>query len=701
MTIQRDQRITDSHLKRKAIIYVRQSSARQVKLNTESLKFQLALRERAISFGWNDPFVIDDDLGISAGGYSERPGFQKMLTMVTIKEVGIILCVDASRLSRNSKDWAHLFELCGFFNTLVADYEQVFDINAPNDRMVLGIKGTMSELELSILKMRLKSGAIQKARRGELKFILPPGYCYDYNNFIVMDFDARIREAIHLMFIQFRRHTSIRQLTDWYITNNIHFPVRRVGRDNPIVWEAPKYGNLKTLLRNPIYAGVYAYGRSKTVYEYRDGSLIRKIIDNVPHDQWQVFIKDHHEAYISWEEFLDFQTKISQNRPRWKMDENLCAIRQGLALLVGLLRCGHCGGKLYVTYKTNKNLSAMYFCRGFNKAVPKKCLSFGAHFVDKAICEELLKALEPAAIEAGFKAVESAESHSNEKLKMAELEVQNAQYHAQRAFEQYDLVDPKNRLVASSLEERLNARLVDLKQAREKLSSLKQVESHLTEADKQTIIKLSQDFRKVWHHDKTDPASKKQLLRLFIKEIIVTHDAGLLHFVIHWQGGVHTRVSVKKRKTPIGNKANSTLIEKVRKLCQRIDDSEIARVLNMLGESTPTGLRWSKDRVAQFRKHHGIRAQRHKKDKSFTAEKAAEYLGISRRGLSKLVKTGLIDKNQVMSFAPWEISREQLDSEEVQRAVLNLRNTGRLFPDNGCSKDQMELFSIEQGTLKT
>jgi len=694
MEIQKDQRISDSHLRRNAIIYIRQSSPQQVKFNTESQKLQFSLREKAISFGWTHPIVIDEDLGVSAAGYSKRLGFQRVLTMVTMKQVGILFSLDASRLSRNSKDWAHLFELCGFFDTLVADIDQIFNLNIPNDRLVLGIKGTISELELSTLKLRLKQGAIQKARRGELKSILPPGYCYDHNDQIVIDPDDRVKQAINLLFSQFRKHTSVRQLAHWYIENNISFPVRQIGKHNPITWKIPKYGNLKTLLHNPIYAGVYAYGRRQTTYQYKDGSLVKKISDPLPRDKWQVFIKDHHEPYISWEEFLDIEAKILQNRPRWDMDENLGAIREGLALLVGLLRCAHCGKKLYVSYKTKNHPSAMYFCRGYNQENPKRCLSFGSHFADKYVSEELIKALEPAALEAGFTAVERIESENNENIKMARLELQNAEYQAERAFEQFDLVDPKNRLVAASLEQRLNARLAEIKRAREKLSNLKQTERTLTEEEKESILCLSRDFKQVWHHEKTDPVLKKQLLRLFIQEIMVNHDVdkSMLHLIIHWQGGVHTKLSIKKRKTPIGSKADESLVEKVKKLAMRIDDSEVARVLNMSGEKTPKGLRWSKDRVKQFRKHHHIKCHKKKNPDAFTAEKAAKYLGISRRALNTLVKRGLIETNQVMSFAPWEIAREQLDSDQVRQAIKNLRNTGRLFLNDGFSRNQIELF---------
>lgn len=695
MNLQRDQRINDSHLKRDAIIYIRQSSPTQVKMNTESLNLQLALREKAISYGWNNPIVIDDDLGISAGGFADRPGFQRLLTMITMKQVGVIFCYDASRLSRNSKDWAHLFELSGFFDTLIADVDQIYNLNHPNDRMVLGIKGTISELELSILKLRMKQGSIEKARRGELKFNLPSGYIYDNNSKIVTDPDTRVRKAIYRLFSEFKKHTSVRQLALWYLENNISFPVRRIGATTTIAWEIPKYNNLRTLLLNPIYAGVYAYGRRQTFCEYRNGTLIKRISDYLPFEKWQVLIKNHHEAYISWEEFLDIHKKISQNRPRWKMDENLCAIREGLALLVGLMRCGHCGNKLYVSYKTKKRPSAMYYCRGVEKhQSPTRCLAFGAHFIDKYISTELLKALEPAGVEAGFAAVEMAESENSEKLEMARLEVENAEYQAQRAFEQYDLADPKNRLVTATLEERLNTKLLELNKAREKFSEIEQSNRNLSEDEKESILELSRNFKEVWYHEKTDPVLKKQLLRLFIQEIIVKHDAdtNMLHMIIHWQGGVHTKVSVKKRKVSVGKKADVSLIEKVKKLAGRIDDAEIARVLNMSEEVTPSGLRWNKDRVTQFRRHHHIKNRKRNREDIFTSEKAVEYLGISRRALTKLVDNGLIETNQVMRFAPWEIKREDLDSENVRQAIEQLRKTGRLFPDKGCSGNQMELF---------
>jgi len=489
-----DQRISDVHLSRKAVIYVRQSSSQQVKAHKESIKMQLSLKERAIDYGWQEPTVIDSDLGVSASGFAERPGFQRLLTMITMKEVGIIFSLDASRLSRNSKDWAQLFELCSYFETLIADHEQIYNLNNPSDRLIIGVKGSMSEMELSTIKLRLKEGSIQKEKRGELKITLPPGYIYDQNNKIVTDPDKRVRVAITQMLSLFKKNTSIRQLAKYYHKYEITFPVRTIQAGKALIWKVPNYGQISYVLHNPTYAGVYAYGRKKTVSEYKDGKLIKKRVKVDSFEDYQVFIKDNHEEYISWEEFLDNQEKISQNGARWKMKDNLCSIREGLALLPGLLRCGHCGKRLYVSYNNSKEPSASYYCKVDTLANIPGCLRFGSKFVDNCITGELLKALKPAAVESGIAAIKLSEIKNQEKIKIAQVELENAQYQSQRAFDQYNQVDPNNRLVASTLESRFNDSLLKVKKAEERLLTLKKTVRMLTDDEKSYIHHLSQNF---------------------------------------------------------------------------------------------------------------------------------------------------------------------------------------------------------------
>ena len=335
-------RIAKRHLERNAIVYVRQSDPRQVRENVESTLLQRGLRGRAIEMGWPTPKVVEDDLGISASGFADRPGFQWMMAQVTMRRIGIIFCIEASRLSRNSSDWAQLFEMCGFFDTLVADVQQIYDVSIPNDRLVLQIKGTVAELELSSLRTRLRAGLEAKAARGELKMLLPSGYAYDADDQIVIDPDERVQQAIRSMFEQFEHATSVRQLAMSYRDSKTLFPIRKPRKKEGVMWELPQRYVLHKLLSHPIYAGVYARGRSQTYVDYSDGKLVKRTKRVMSPDEWKVCIRDHHEAYISWQRFQDNQAKLAEARPRWTMDDNLTAVREGRALLAGLVRCGRC-----------------------------------------------------------------------------------------------------------------------------------------------------------------------------------------------------------------------------------------------------------------------------------------------------------------------------------------------------------------------
>lgn len=355
-----------------------------------------------LSSGWSTPKLVEDDLGITASGFAERPGFQWMLTQVTLRKVGIIFCIEASRLSRNSSDWAQLFELCGYFDTLVADEQQVYDVSIPNDRLVLQIKGTVAELELSSLKTRLRAGLEAKAARGELRVLLPPGYVYDANDQIVIDPDQRVQQAIRSMFEKFEQATSVRQLALAYRDTATLFPIRKSRKRGALVWELPQRYVLHKLLSHPIYAGVYSHGRTQSYVDFADGKLVKRTKRISSSDEWKVCIRDHHEPYITWEQYQDNQLKLADASPRWAMDDNRCAVRDGRALLAGLLRCGHCGRKLRVIY--NRKSSAMYHCDGAGPRGTNRCQSFGGKYVDEKVAEQVCQAVESLAIEAAQRA---------------------------------------------------------------------------------------------------------------------------------------------------------------------------------------------------------------------------------------------------------------------------------------------------------
>jgi DNA invertase Pin-like site-specific DNA recombinase len=688
------QRIAKRHLERSAIVYVRQSDPRQVRDHTESTLLQRGLRERAIEMGWGTPKLVEDDLGVSASGFADRPGFQWMLTQVTLRKVGIIFCIEASRLSRNSSDWAQLFELCGYFDTLVADVQQVYDVSIPNDRLVLQIKGTVAELELSSLKARLRAGLEAKAARGELKVLLPSGYTYDAEDQIVIDPDTRVQQAVRSMFDRFDQATSVRQLALSYRNTQTLFPIRKPGKRGGIVWELPQRYVLHKLLSHPIYAGAYVRGRSQTYIDYADGKLVKRTKRVICQDQWGVCITEHHQAYISWQRYRDNQAKLAEARPRWTMDDNRCAVRDGRALLAGLMRCGHCGRKLRVVY--NRNSSALYYCDGAAPRGTKGCLSFGAKYVDDEVGRQLCRAMEPVAIEAAERAFALEEQQREQGAAQARLRVQAAQYAADRAFEQYDLADPKNRLVVDNLEKRLNEKLAEVRSAQSDLERRLEHDPPLSEQQRAALRSLSRDFPRLWHHPRTPTPLRKQLLRLAIREVVVQRDDEQLSVAVHWAGDTCTNVRINKRATPVGSRTDPSLTELVCRLAQTLDDGEIARILNMKKLSTPRDLRWTKDRVQSFRSQHRIKqCTPIDNPAALTGQQARGYLGIGYNGLLALIRRGAIHTNQVTDFAPWRLSRAELDSPQVRALVATLKSAGRLPPQEGSPHGQEDLFAVK------
>lgn len=692
MNAKHNHRINQNHLSRLAVVYVRQSSQDQVRTHKESLALQLGLRERALEWGWAQPILIDDDLGVSAGGFANRPGFEKVLSLVVQRDVGIILSVDVSRLSRNSRDWAYLLELCGHFHTLIADTEQVYDLSKPNDRLLLGIKGTISEMELNTQRMRLQAGLEAKAARGELRLNLPSGYVYDSLDKMVMDPDRRVQAAINQMFEQFDRCTSIRQLALWYRDTKTLFPVKKIQINSVIHWEIPTSSTFRKLLIHPIYAGAYVFGRRVTTVECVDGSLLKRQSKYLPPEECRVCIRDHHPAYISWDRLQANLKRIAENRPRWTMQQNRGAIRDGLALLSGLLRCGQCGGKIYVSYAKK---SALYSCDGGHVKNSRRCLCFGSHLIDKRVGEELCRAVEPLAVEAALTAVEEKECRRRQQIESARMRVKAAEYEADRTFEQYNLSDPKNRLVTASLEERLNEKLAEVQAAKRELIKREEGEREISNEQRQRLNQMAQDFPQVWNHSEAPPSLKKRLLRAAITEILVTHDSEhqRLNVVIHWQGGAHSNIHVPKHPRPKGTRrTDPSLVELVRQLAEHVNDAQAARILNMKNLETPRGKKWTQERVKVFRVKHGISQKTLTTvSNGLTQNQAATYLGISRNTLNVIAERGLITTNQVTSFAPWRVPCEQLDSEPVQSLVQALKRTGRL-PKGGCSKGQKLIF---------
>ena len=407
-TVGTNSRLTAERLARKAIVYLRQSSPGQVQHNLESQRLQYALADRARALGWRTVEVIDTDLGWSASvGAPPRDGFERLLAAVALGEVGIVFSRELSRLSRTDKDWCHLLELCGIFDTLVGDHEHVYDVNLLDDQLVLGIKGTLSVVELKVLKQRLLAGMEAKAQRGALIRMLAPGYVPDGQGQIVKDPNVRVQEAIALIFQTFRRTWSARQTFKWFHDQDIALPVNRAREGRvELVFQPPTLSFISHVLRNPIYAGAYVYGRRPTEVRLVEGRLRRRQGRERRPTEARVFIADHHERYIDWAMYEEHQRRLRRNTLRHEREEGTGAIRAGLGLLTRLLRCGRCGRKLHVRYYGQRGTAARYLCLGDFPVGGRYCLGIGGRAVDRRITEEVLGVLSPLGMRASLQAVQ-------------------------------------------------------------------------------------------------------------------------------------------------------------------------------------------------------------------------------------------------------------------------------------------------------
>jgi DNA invertase Pin-like site-specific DNA recombinase len=439
-------KITPDHLARGAFIYVRQSTVDQLANNQESRRRQYGLAERARALGWTDVTVIDDDLGRSGSGVN-RPGFERLLAAICEGRVGAVFAIEASRLARNGRDWHTLIEFCGLVGTVIVDEDGVYEPRHPNDRLLLGMKGTMSELELSLLRARSMEALKQKARRGELFFSVAVGYVKVGRDKIEMDPDLRVREAIKLVFTRFAEMQSIRQVFLSLRADRISLPYidSKGSGSRQLLWKLPVYATVNNLLTNPIYAGAYAFGRTGSRMTIENGR--KRILRGHRKDRsdWAVLLVDHHEGYLSWADYERNQRLIADNANGKGMMVR-GAVRKGAALLAGLVRCGHCGRRLLVSYNGTKGDIGRYYCDAArNNPGAPPCISFGALRVDAAVGAEIVRLLQPLGVEAAVRAITDSEHQSAEKQRQIELALEQARYEAARARRQYDAVDPDNR----------------------------------------------------------------------------------------------------------------------------------------------------------------------------------------------------------------------------------------------------------------
>jgi DNA invertase Pin-like site-specific DNA recombinase len=675
-------KITPEHLGRSAIVYVRQSTMGQVVEHTESQRRQYALADSAKTMGFTAVTTIDDDLGRSGSGLVERPGFQRLVASVCGGTVGAVFCIEASRLARNGRDWHHLIDLCALVGTLIVDPDGVYEPRLMNDRLLLGLKGTMSEYELSLLRQRGLAARDSKAKRGELRYSLPPGYCWNELGRIEMDPDERIVSAIELLFRKFRELGSVRQVVLWCRQSNIQVPVLRQGaRGSRIGWRSTAYHSVLSVLRHPMYAGAYVFGRKGQRSHIVEGRARKTNGHAKPMDQWNVLLRDHHPGYITWEDYHANQKMIAENAHMQKRTARKSA-RGGRALLTGLLRCGRCARMLRVFYGMRSGHAHRYQCRGDDAQVRAGlCIGIGGVRVDRAVAEQLLDVVSPHAVEAAIVATERAEKADNDVRQALDRELEEAHYEAQLAGRRHESVDPAKRLVARELEARWDAALIRVAQLQQRIARLDEVGASRPRIDREALLALAHDLPVAWNAPSTDMRTKQRIVHVLVHEVVVDLDDSTNEAVvtIHWAGGRHTEVRVARvRSGRYPADRHPGAVEVVRKMGGKWPDRELAVTMNRMRCKTADGGTWTTVRVRELRERLGIAAfdPNAPRVETITVDEAARRLAICVGSVYRLIREGVLPATQIMSSAPWQIPVAALASEAVAigvQAVVNRR----------------------------
>ena len=658
-------KITAEHLARSAYVYIRQSTPGQLVHNQESQRRQYALGDRARQLGWTSVEVVDDDLGRSGGG-TARPGFDRLIGAICAGGVGAVLAIEASRLARNGRDWHMLIEFCGLVGTIIVDEDGIYDPRHPNDRLLLGMKGTMSELELSLFRQRSQAALKQKARRGALFLRVAAGYVKAGRDRIEKDPDQRVQGAVKLVCQKFAEFHSVRQVQIWLRDEGIELPVKAHNTEaEGVAWRLPTYSTVHSFLTNPIYAGVYVFGRTTSKVTVEDGrKRVRRGVRR-PLAECDVLLKDHHDAYISWEEFERNQQVIADNGVSKGSAVVKGAVRKGEVLLAGLLRCGHCGRKLHVHYSSNIGRYTCYGARSNHGT--KRCMSIGSLKVDPAVSTEVLRIAKPLGIDAAVKAIEAQSRETTTATRQHELALQQARYEVAHARRQYDAVDPANRLVAGELERRWNAALETVENIERDMAANAVLRSPpLDEQQKQQLMALGADLERAWSHPAATSATRKRILRACLDEIVVRKDGEVLDMVLRWHGGDHTALKLRVKLNASGrsyNPVTDDLVALVRELARLMPDRQIARLLNRSGTQMATGKAWTEQSVLGFRKHRDIAAYRDgewAERGEITLEAAAKIIGVCNMTALRMLRRGDIKGRQVCPGAPWAIKAADL-----------------------------------------
>ncbi len=671
-------KITPDHLRRGAVVYVRQSTMGQVAEHTESQRRQYALVDSARSFGFASVMVIDDDLGRSGSGLVERPGFQKLVASVCSGSIGAVFCIEASRLARNGRDWHHLIDLCALVATLVIDPDGTYDPRLVNDRLLLGLKGTMSEYELSLLRQRGLAARDSKALRGELRFSLPPGYCWNEIGQIEMDPDERVGGVIRLLFEKFKELGSARQVLLWAQDSGLHLPVTRRNLSVcKIEWRPAAYHTVLQILRHPIYAGAYVFGRTTQRTRVVDGRARKTIGHSKPMATWNVLLRDHHPGYISWEQYEANQKLISENAHMKRRTDRKSA-RGGRALLTGLVRCGRCGRTMRVLYGSRSGHAHRYHCRGDDSHVGGwLCIGIGGVRVDRAVAAQIVDAVSEHAIEAAIQAADQSVKADNEVRQALCRELEEARYEASLAARRYEVVDPTKRLVARELETRWNTALERVLHLEERIARHDSAAALRPQVDRAALMALARDLPTTWNAPGTDARTKQRITHILIREVVIDLDESTNEaiVIIHWNGGRHTELRVSRvRCGRYPHDRHPSPVEVIRKLGGQWPDREVAVTMNRMRCKPSDGKAWTTVRVRELRERLGIAPfdPTSPRAETISADETATRLGICVGSVQKLIRLGILPATQLLPSAPWQIPVAALETEAVKTGVREI-----------------------------
>jgi len=672
-------KVTAAHLRRCALVYVRQSTTAQVEYNRESTERQYRLAERAAELGWQRQQikVLDQDLGISGSGLAERTGFTHMTAEVALGHIGIVLGLEVSRLARNNADWYRLLDLCGTTDTLIGDADGIYHPALFNDRLVLGLKGTMSEAELHVLRARLNGGIRNKAARGELRRGLPVGLIWgEADGEVLLHPDEAVSGAIRAVFERFAEMGSARRVWLWFRQQGLRFPLQSSTLPE-IRWITPSYTKIHEVLTNPVYAGAYVYGKTRQERYIDDTGRVRKRLRHLPRSEWSVVIRNHHRGFIDWETFEANQLRLAQNaHPRPHQAGG--AVREGAALLQGIAKCGRCGRGLRVYYN-GRNSAPGYYCAGstVSNGRGEWCLRVSGRQIHDAVAEAFLAALAPAGLEAALKAAEQLESDHDSVLVQFRREVERAEYETQRAERRYRAVDPENRLVARGLEAEWENSLRQLEAARAELTRREQQRPRALRAEERTAIRsLGSDLKSVWSAPTTTDRDRKELLRALLEEVIIAvqRNEFRAHLTMRWCGGAITEFDIPvPRFQPMGPRTDEDTIVLLRRLAALYPDEVIAGILNRQGRKTATSERFTANHVGNLRRYRNIPRFQPPAEPApgelATIRKAAQLLGLNTSTIHRWLADGFIAGEQITPGAPWQIRiTDELRARIVEQA---------------------------------